>query len=101
MAEFGSVTNDALERRDLKTWRLVDVLDPSGLRRSEAEAIRTNEVQEKLEWIRAVVGCWVREGGLGRTGEERLGWCGLQERREDRKIKLQWITVGRPGGDGV
>jgi len=51
MAEFGSVTNDALERRDLKTWRLVDVLDPSGLRRSEAEAIRTNEVQEKLKWM--------------------------------------------------
>ena len=47
-----------------------------------------------------MLGCWVREGGLGRMGEEKLGWSGLQERRDDRKTKLQWVTVGRLGGDG-
>lgn len=100
MAAYGLVTHEALERRDLKTFRLIDIQQTSALRRSEVEIIRTNEVQEKLDWIRAVIGCWIKEGGLGWTGEERLGWSGLQERREDKKIKLQWVTVGRPGGDG-
>ncbi|KAK4918461.1 Cell cycle serine/threonine-protein kinase cdc5/MSD2 [Elasticomyces elasticus] len=99
MAAYGLVTHEALERRDLKTFRLVDVQQPVSLRRSETEIIRANEVQEKLNWIRAVIGCWIKEGCLGWTGEERLGWGGLQERREDKKMKLQWVTVGRPGGD--
>ena len=99
MASYGQITHEALERRDLKTFRLSDIQRPSGLRRSEMEIIRTNEVSEKLDWIRAVIGCWIKEHGLGWTGEERLGWSGLQERREDKKIKLQWVTVGRPGGD--
>lgn len=99
MASYGQITHEALERRDLKTFRLSDIRHLSGLRRSEIEIIRTNEVAEKLDWIRAVIGCWTKEGGLGWTGEERLGWSGLQERREDKKTKLQWVTVGRPGGD--
>ncbi|KAK5940714.1 Cell cycle serine/threonine-protein kinase cdc5/MSD2 [Knufia obscura] len=99
MASYGQITHEALERRDLKTFRLSDIQRQSGLRRSEMEIIRTNEIAEKLDWIRAVIGCWIKEGGLGWTGEERLGWSGLQERREDKKVKLQWVTVGRPGGD--
>lgn len=99
MAAYGLVTHEALERRDLKTFRLCDIQRTNGLRRSEVEIIRTNEVQEKLDWIRAVIGCWLKEGGLGWTGNEKLGWSGLQERREDKKTKLQWVTVGRPGGD--
>ena len=99
MSAYGQITHEALERRDLKTFRLADVQKLTGLRRSEVEIIKTNEVVEKLDWIRAVIGCWIKEGGLGWTGEERLGWSGLQERREDKKVKLQWVTVGRPGGD--
>jgi len=99
MASYGQITHEALERRDLKTFRLSDIRQLSGLRRSEMEIIRTNEVAEKLDWIRAVIGCWIKEGGLGWTGEERLGWSGLQERRDDKRTKLQWVTVGRPGGD--
>ena len=99
MQEYGQITHEALERRDLKTFRLCKIHRLTGLKRSEAEIIKTNQIQEKLNWIRGVVGCWIREGGLGWTGDERLGWSGLQERREDKKLKLQWVTVGRPGGD--
>lgn len=108
LASFGQITHEALERRDLKTFSLNAIRRGEGLRRSELEILRTNEVVEKLDWIRAVIGVWVKEGGLGWMGAEKLGWSGLQEKREDKmsdgekggkKVKLQWVTVGRPGGD--
>ncbi|KAK5106256.1 Cell cycle serine/threonine-protein kinase cdc5/MSD2 [Lithohypha guttulata] len=107
LAEFGQITHEALERRDLKTFRLSDIQRLNGFRRSEIEILRTNEVAEKLDWIKAVIGIWIKEGALGWMGAERLGWSGLQEKREDRetsssagkKAKLQWVTVGRPNGD--
>lgn len=99
VARHGVITAEAMERRDQVCLPLEDIMTDV-LRRSEMEIIRTNEIKEKLCWIRAVVGCWIKEGGLGRMGEERLGWSGLQERRDDKRIKLQWVTVGRYGGDG-
>ncbi len=99
LATNGRLTSDALERRREMTIGLREVLTEA-LRASEMDVIQANEVKEKLSWIRAVVGCWMKEGGLGRTGEEKLGWSGLQERRDDKKVKLQWVTVGRLGGDG-
>ncbi|KAJ9610464.1 Cell cycle serine/threonine-protein kinase cdc5/MSD2 [Cladophialophora chaetospira] len=99
LASHGIVSSEAMDRRDELSLPLEDVLADS-LRRSEMEIIRTNEIKEKLCWIRAVIGCWIKEGGLGKMGEERLGWSGLQERRNDKQIKLQWVTVGRFGGDG-
>jgi serine/threonine protein kinase len=99
LAHHGIVSSEAMERRDEMSLPLEDILTDT-LRRSEMEVIRTNEIKEKLCWVRAVVGCWLKEGGLGRMGEERLGWSGLQERRNDKQVKLQWVTVGRFGGDG-
>jgi hypothetical protein len=99
LASHGRLTSDSLERRGEMTIGMREVLTEA-LRASEMDVIKANEIKEKLSWIRAVVGCWVREGGLGRTGEEKLGWSGLQERRDDKKVKLQWVTVGRLGGDG-
>ncbi|EXJ78162.1 PLK protein kinase [Capronia epimyces CBS 606.96] len=99
VARHGLITTEAMERRDQVSLPLEDMMTEV-LRRSEMEIIRTNEIKEKLCWIRAVVGCWIQEGGLGRMGEERLGWSGIQERRDDKRIKLQWVTVGRYGGDG-
>lgn len=99
LANDGMSSAEALERRSTCSLALEDILGDC-LRRTETEIVRTNEVKEKLSWIRAVVGCWIREGGLGMMGEEKLGWSGLQERRDDKKIKLQWVTVGRYGGDG-
>jgi len=94
----GIITREAIERRANLTLPLSDVLTAT-LRRTESEIVRTNEFVEKLSWIRAVVGCWIREGGVGWMGEEKLGWSGLQETREDRKAKVQWFTIGRFGGD--
>ena len=99
LTTYGRLTSDSLERRGEMTIGLREVLTDA-LRASEMDVIKSNEVKEKLSWIRAVVGCWIKEGGLGRTGEEKLGWSGLQERRDDKKVKLQWVTVGRLGGDG-
>ncbi len=99
LANHGIVSSEAMERRDELSLPLEDIM-AEGLRRSEMEIVRTNEVKEKLCWVRAVIGCWIKEGGLGKMGEERLGWSGLQERRNDKQIKLQWVTVGRFGGDG-
>ncbi|KAK5189149.1 Cell cycle serine/threonine-protein kinase cdc5/MSD2 [Exophiala xenobiotica] len=99
LAHHGRITVEAMERRGTTSYPLDDIL-MDVLRRSEMEIIRTNEIKEKLSWIRAVLGCWIKEGGLGKMGEERLGWSGLQERRDDKRIKLQWVTVGRFGGDG-
>jgi serine/threonine protein kinase len=99
LANLGMASGEALERRSTMSIPLEEILG-DGLRRAEMEIVRTNEIREKLSWIRAVAGCWIKEGGLGRMGEERLGWSGLQERMGEQKIKLQWVTVGRPGGDG-
>ena len=99
LASHGIVSNEAMDRRDELSLPLEDIM-ADALRRSEMEIIRTNETKEKLSWVRAMIGCWIKEGGLGKMGEERLGWSGLQERRSDKQIKLQWVTVGRFGGDG-
>lgn len=99
LTKHGRLTTDSLERRRLMTLSLGDVIADS-LRATEADVVKSNEIKEKLSWIRAVVGCWIKEGGIGRMGEEKLGWSGLQERRDDKKVKLQWVTVGRLGGDG-
>ena len=99
LASHGRLTSESLERRGMMTIGLRDVLTDA-IRTSEMDVVKSNEIKEKLSWIRAVVGCWMKEGGLGRTGEEKLGWSGLQERRDDKKVKLQWVTVGRLGGDG-
>ncbi|KIW22952.1 uncharacterized protein PV07_11193 [Cladophialophora immunda] len=99
LASHGGLSGEAMERRDELSLPLEDIMSDT-LRRSEMEIVRTNEIKEKLCWARAVIGCWIKEGGLGKMGEERLGWSGLQERRDDKRIKLQWVTVGRFGGDG-
>ena len=81
------------------TLSLSDIMTDS-LRVSEIDIVKTNEVKEKLQWIRAVIGTWIKEGGVGFMGEEKLGWSGLQEKRDDKKTSLQWVTVGKLGGDG-
>ena len=99
LSRRGRLTIEALERRGSMTLSLSDILGDV-CKKNEAEVVQANEVKEKLSWIRAVVGCWIKEGGVGRMGEERLGWSGLQERKDPGKQKLTWVTVGRIGGDG-
>lgn len=98
LVKYGRLTRDALERRDQMTLNLVDVM-VGALRSNEEEVVRSNEIREKLQWIRAVLSIWIREGGVGCMGEEKLGWSGLQEKRDDKKSYMQWVTVGKLGGD--
>ncbi|RMD40329.1 hypothetical protein DV735_g4810, partial [Chaetothyriales sp. CBS 134920] len=102
LAKSGRLTTEALERRNSMTLGLGDIVNADNVNasRAEAEIVQSNQVKQKLLWIRAVIGCWCKEGGVGRLGDERLGWSGLQERREPGQSKLAWVTVGRAGGDG-
>ncbi|KKY26475.1 putative serine threonine protein [Phaeomoniella chlamydospora] len=103
----GNVSPRALERRRLMTIRVSDVIakieDPSGsssrLRSIEKDVLTSNQVEQKLQWIRDVMDIWIKEGGLGKMGsmEAKIWWKGLQE---GGRGKLVWVTVGREGGDG-
>ena len=84
------------ERRSQITWRLQDVV-LGNLKAYEKVIIRSNEIKEKMQWIRAVIGCWIKEGGLGRMGDEKVGWTGIGYNLD--RVKMTWCTVGREGGD--
>jgi hypothetical protein len=105
LAKNGSFKEKALERRNLVTLSVTDVLadvvaaDTRMKRKGYPEILASNEVKEKLAWIRGVVGCWLKDGGVGKMGGEKVGWTGLQEKRDDKKAKLVWVSVGRAGGD--
>lgn len=105
LAKHGSFKAKALERRNLVTLSVRDILDDAIAadarmrRKGYPEIVTSNEVKEKLAWIRGVVGCWIKEGGVGKMGGEKLGWTGLQERGDAKKAKLVWVSVGRAGGD--
>jgi serine/threonine protein kinase len=84
------------ERRSQVTWRLQDVV-LGDLKAYEKAIVRSNEIKEKLQWIRAVIGRWLKEGGLGRMGDEKVGWTGIGYNLD--RVKMTWCTVGREGGD--
>lgn len=105
LKKTGTFKANSLERRNLVTLRVRDVLDDViGVKRNlraYKDVVESNEVKEKLAWVRGVVGCWVKEGGVGRMGSEKIGWTGLQgdEKEKEKKSKLVWVSVGRAGGD--
>ena len=104
LASSGTFQDKALQRRGVLTLSVRSAVERSTSSRDGlGEIIRSNEVKEKLAWVRGVVGRWVKNGGLGRMGEERIGWMGLGSRLGDEsvsKTKLIWVSVGREGGDG-
>jgi len=57
--------------------------------------------RQKLEFLLQVVNQWIAGGGLGcmLPGEEQLQWTGSWVK--DHAKKIDWITVGRHGGDEV
>jgi hypothetical protein len=70
--------------------------------------VKANAVAEKLKFVRDIVGQWISNGGIGRLdgdedcrGEkgEKLYWEGLMVKDGARKVDR--VTVGRYGGDGV
>jgi serine/threonine protein kinase len=94
--ELGVQPSASLERRDQSIWRVQDVV-LGNLNAEDKVLVKCNEIKEKFQWIRAVVGCWIKEGGVGRMGEEKVGWTGMGMDLD--KVKMSWCTVGREGGD--
>jgi serine/threonine protein kinase len=100
LANSGSMTERSMERRDSISAPISEILGSEDAKYENIFA--TNQVLGKLSWIRAVLSVWIREGGLGRTGKEKLAWTGLQDKATERskKFRMVWVTVGRSGGDG-
>ena len=66
--------------------------------------MKANSVAEKLKFVLDIVGQWISNGGVGRLDEdeergEKLYWEGLMVKDGARKVDR--VTVGRYGGDGV
>jgi hypothetical protein len=98
LAKYGRLTRDALERRDQMTLALNDIMT-GALNANEADVVTSNQIRDKLQWIRGVLHTWIQEGGVGCTGSEKLGWSGMREARDEKKTQMQWVTVGKIGGD--
>ncbi len=100
LVKYGSMTERSMERRDSITAPVSEIFGSEDAKR--VNIIKSNQVLEKLTWIRGVVRVWVNEGGLGKTGKESLAWAGLQDKATERgkKTRMVWVTVGRDGGDG-
>jgi Protein kinase domain len=99
LAKYGSMAEGSMERRDSLTAPIAEIYGWEG--KDCLSIITSNQVLEKLSWIRAVVGVWVQEGGLGKTGKERLAWAGLQNKATEngKRTRMVWVTVGKDGGD--
>lgn len=98
--KYGSMAEGSMEKRDSITCPISEILRQEQTK--YVNILTSNQVLQKLSWIRAVVSVWVREGGLGKTGRKKLAWAGLQDEasERDKKIRMVWVTVGREGGDG-
>ena len=61
------------------------------------EIINENELRQKVEFVKNIVGIWMKEGGLGCMGSRKgLMWKGIREVGG----KAVWVSVGARGGDG-
>ncbi|KAL9102926.1 MAG: hypothetical protein Q9163_001986 [Psora crenata] len=60
------------------------------------DVVKENELRPKMDFVRDVVGTWVKEGGLGRMGRKKgMMWEGMKEPGG----KAVWVSVGARGGD--
>lgn len=59
------------------------------------DIITANDLIEKLNFVKKMVGTWLESGGIGRAGSEKyLKWEGMCE-----ASSLVWVSVGAQGGD--
>ncbi|KAG6363204.1 hypothetical protein INS49_008300 [Diaporthe citri] len=62
-----------------------------------------NDFRRKVEFIRAVVKEWARNGGIGKSDMSRNGrlkWPGLRQTKDCEVLSKQaWVTVGARGED--
>jgi len=65
-----------------------------------AEIVNANMFEQKLEFLVHVLEQWIGGGGLGCAEvDEKLQWHGLWVKEHARK--MDWVTVGRLGGDDI
>lgn len=66
-----------------------------------SEIAKANMFEDKLRFLLEVLNQWIGGGGLGcsRPSDEQLQWNGLWVK--DHSKKVDWITVGRRGGDNI
>lgn len=91
LAQHGSMPEGSMERRRSFTTPIAEIMSlaehDGGQHDRRTTIFTSNQIHEKLCWIRALIGVWIREGGLGRTGHEKLAWAGLQERVFARRCR--------------
>lgn len=100
----------ALEERGVLSFPLGTLLRGQSGGKMFDDLVVANELRRKVEFVAAVVDCWVGNGGLGKMGtrkgedggegEEGMRWEGLKEGGGKEKERLIWVTVGLAGGDG-
>lgn len=78
------------------------LLDTTSSGAADAELgqiVGANMLREKLEFLLQIVEQWIAGGGLGcsKTDNTGMQWQGLWVK--DHAKKVDWVTVGRWGGD--
>ncbi|GAM82152.1 hypothetical protein ANO11243_001310 [Dothideomycetidae sp. 11243] len=83
----------------LSTESFLQACRTSSTSNATARVVKANMLEEKLMFVVQVLEQWTRAGGVGcsKEGDERLLWNGLWVK--DHAKKVDWITVGRHGGD--
>jgi hypothetical protein len=108
----GTLSPSALDDRQKLSYPLQTLLNflnkPGRSRSSPINPVlqgipQANDFRKKVEFIRTIVGEWIRNGGLGNSDMEpegRLRWLGNRELVNVKvPYKHVWVTVGARGGD--
>ena len=107
-AAFISAENELpsrlLRERETINYPVATLLDASRSTSDDPSLgalVEANMFRQKLEFLLQVVDQWRAGGGLGCSisGDEQLQWTGSWVK--DHAKKVDWITVGRYGGDEI
>jgi hypothetical protein len=119
LAETGTLSSSALDERQQLSYPLQTLLNFMAKPSSRAGTSTrrrgweidpmlqgipaANDFRRKIEFVKAIVGEWIENGGIGKSSmepETRLRWVG---HREQVNVKMPykhvWVTVGAYGGD--
>lgn len=96
LREGAQLDFDALSARSSISYPTAVMVQGIHERTDFKEIIAANDLSAKLEFVKQVVGIWLKCGGLGRLGEEKyLAWEGMAGAGGN----LVWVSVGSQGED--
>ncbi len=96
LQEGGSLKAEDLAERSVFTYPLAVMLRGVYNTHNFRDVVESNELMNKVTFIRDLVEIWEECGGLGRLGEHRwMKWKGIQE----NGWNMLWVSVGAMGGD--